>query len=378
MKITNIKSYIFEYPLKNSVVTSFGEMKSRPALIIEIKSSDNISGLGEIWCNFPSQSAYYKQNLIHGLFAKYLKDIEFYSPKEFYNKINAKLSIMLSQTGDEGIFQNIIAGFDIAIWDIFGKKKSKPINKILNKNAGNFVKTYASGINPKNCLKTVLDCRKKGFDRFKLKIGFDFKSDEKNIELISANLEKNEELMADVNQGWETTNSEKYLKKINKFSLKWIEEPILARSKIEFWKKNSIISKNFIACGENIRNLDDFIKILKIKKIKYIQPDICKWGGFSEIFELLKKIKFYKKIYCPHFLGSGIGLIASAHLLSSSDNKGFLEVDINPNPLRSEFIKKELADGNVFKISKIPGLGILRIPNAIKKYIKTSERSKIN
>ena len=184
--------------------------------------------------------------------------------------------------------------------------------------------------------------------------------------------------MVDVNQGWKITNSEKHLKKINKYSLKWIEEPILARSKIEFWKKNSIISKNFIACGENIRNLDDFIKILKIKKIKYIQPDICKWGGFSEIFELLKKIKFYKKIYCPHFLGSGIGLIASAHLLSSSDNKGFLEVDINPNPLRSEFIKKELADGNVFKISKIPGLGILRIPNAIKKYIKTSERSKIN
>ena len=89
MKITNIKSYIFEYPIENSVVTSFGEMKSRPALIIEIKSSDNISGLGEIWCNFPSQSAYYKQNLIHGLFAKYLKDIEFYSPKEFYNKINS-------------------------------------------------------------------------------------------------------------------------------------------------------------------------------------------------------------------------------------------------------------------------------------------------
>ena len=71
------------------------------------------------------------------------------------------------------------------------------------------------------------------------------------------------------------------------------------------------------------------IKILKIKKIKYIQPDICKWGGFSEIVELAIKIKFYKKIYCPHFLGSGIGLIASAHLLSSSDKNGFLEVKNN-------------------------------------------------
>ena len=131
MKITNIKSYIFEYPIKNIVVTSFGKMKSRPALIIKIKNSDNITGFGEIWCNFPSQSAYYKQNLIHGLFTNYLKDIEFNSPKEFYNKINAKLSIMLSQTGDQGIFQNIIAGFDIAVWDIFGKTN-------LNKNYNYF------------------------------------------------------------------------------------------------------------------------------------------------------------------------------------------------------------------------------------------------
>ena len=58
MKITNIKSYIFEYPIKIIVVTSFAKMKSRPALIIEIKNSDNITGFAEIWCNFPSQSAY--------------------------------------------------------------------------------------------------------------------------------------------------------------------------------------------------------------------------------------------------------------------------------------------------------------------------------
>ena len=156
MRITNIKSYIFEYPLENSVVTSFGKMKTRPALIIEIRSSDNISGFGEIWCNFPSQSAYYKQNLIHGLFIKYLKNIEFCSPREFYNKINAKLSIMLSQTGDEGIFQNIIAGFDIAVWDIFGKRKSKPINKILNKKFRTvFIKkNYSNQLDEQNILKS--------------------------------------------------------------------------------------------------------------------------------------------------------------------------------------------------------------------------------
>ena len=117
---------------------------------------------------------------------------------------------------------------------------------------------------------------------------------------------------------------------------------------------------------------------MKIKNIKYIQPDICKWGGFSETIELNKIIKKYKKIYCPHFLGSGIGLIASAHLLSGSKSKGFLEVDINPNPLRSEFLKKELMNGQYFQINNLPGLGILKIPATIKKYLKNIEKSKLN
>ena len=40
--------------------------------------------------------------------------------------------------------------------------------------------------------------------------------------------------------------------------------------------------------------------------------------------------------YCPHYLGGGIGLLASAHLLAAAGGDGLLEVDANPNPLRTE------------------------------------------
>jgi hypothetical protein len=43
------------------------------------------------------------------------------------------------------------------------------------------------------------------------------------------------------------------------------------------------------------------------------------------------------KTFCPHYLGGGIGLLASAHLLAGVVGDGLLKVDSNDNPLRERF-----------------------------------------
>jgi L-alanine-DL-glutamate epimerase-like enolase superfamily enzyme len=63
--------------------------------------------------------------------------------------------------------------------------------------------------------------------------------------------------------------------------------------------------------------------------------------------------------YCPHFLGGGIGLLASAHLLAASGGDGLLEIDANPNPLRN-LLSGSLAnieDGRA-RLGFAPGLGV--------------------
>ena len=63
--------------------------------------------------------------------------------------------------------------------------------------------------------------------------------------------------------------------------------------------------------------------------------------------------------YCPHYLGGGIGLVASAHLLAAAGGDGLLEIDTNPNPWRDRLIAglMPLADGSVH-LSDAPGLGL--------------------
>ena len=54
-------------------------------------------------------------------------------------------------------------------------------------------------------------------------------------------------------------------------------------------------------------------------------------------------------MFCPHYLGGGIGLLASAHLLAGVGGDGLLEVDCNDNPLRDRFCGPvaNISDGKV-------------------------------
>ena len=62
--------------------------------------------------------------------------------------------------------------------------------------------------------------------------------------------------------------------------------------------------------------------------------------------------------FCPHLLGAGVGLLASAHLLAAAGGDGLLEVDANPNPLRTSTCGPvaQVVEGRV-RLSERPGLG---------------------
>ena len=89
-----------------------------------------------------------------------------------------------------------------------------------------------------------------------------------------------------------------------------------------------------------------------------LQPDLAKWGGISGCWPVIQRIRAAGLRFCPHFLGAGIGLMASAHVLAAAGGEGMLEVDANPNPLRSELAPPlaRIVEGEV-ALGELPGLG---------------------
>ena len=161
--------------------------------------------------------------------------------------------------------------------------------------------------------------------------------------------------MIDVNQAWKIDKVDSKIKALNQFRYYWLEEPISADNSL-----NEIINlinnhKN-LAFGENITQINNFVKLNDDTSIKFLQPDIARYGGISQIICLKDKI-LTDKLYL-HYLGGAVGLVTSAHLMSAINQSGCLEYDINENALRTDILNPtvKIKDGYLLLNSSI-GIG---------------------
>jgi L-alanine-DL-glutamate epimerase-like enolase superfamily enzyme len=366
--IKNIEAFVFRAPIANPVKTSFGIMTNRPAVFVRLEDDNGAVGWGEIWCNFPNCGAEHRATLLAENFKPLLINQTFNAPEEIYQFLSEKTAVLAIQSGEYGPIAQTIAGIDLAAWDLFSKKSSQALWQYLGGN-NPAIKTYASGINPDHPEKVVQELLANGHTAFKLKIGFNEVLDIENLnnirKLIPSNL-----LMVDANQAWDLPTAIDRIKALVRFDLNWIEEPIRADSPLSHWQKLSSTHQLRLAAGENMVGEQSFDEAIASGAFRIIQPDIAKWGGISGCLPIIKKLHDHKIEYCPHYLGGGIGLMASAHLLAASSSTGMLEIDSNPNPLRSLLSTPldGISDGKVVLSSKA-GIGIDPDLDALSQFL---------
>ena len=356
LSITSAQIVVMRAPCETPVKTSFGTMIDRPAVFLQLETSDGVKGLGEIWCNFPSCGAEHRARLLQDSILPALMSQTFKDPATCFNKLSTQFERLAIQSGEFGPIAQCIAGIDCAIWDIVAKRANASLYQIIN-GKQSVVKTYASGINPSGSLETVERCRDLGYTAFKLKVGFGDDTDLRNLKAIADSLSDSEQMMTDANQGWSVEKTIEILPKLAAFPLQWLEEPIIATSPASAWEKIKSASSIPLAAGENIMGNENFNNAISHGQLDIIQPDICKWGGISGNLTIIKNILRSGARYCPHYLGGGIGLATSAHLLAAVGGDGLLEIDSNINPLREDLFAPKLTNGKI-DIGNSVGIGI--------------------
>ena len=362
---------MFRAPIDAPVRTSFGIMYDRPAVLVRLEDKDGAHGWGEVWCNFPSVGAEHRARLITEVLVPLLAKQPTILPTKMFSYLTRTTHILKIQCGEPGPLSQAIAGLDIAVWDLFARKKGIPLYTLFNGNKKiENVPVYASGINPEESLKTVSDCRKEGYRAFKLKAGFGPDIDFPNINRIIERLSADEALMLDANQAWNLAEAKFFIDKISDYPIAWLEEPLPADRPEAEWAQLSSASSIPLAAGENICGIEDFSNRISAGHIAVIQPDVCKWGGVTGCLQVAQAAIKAGKRYCPHYLGGGIGLLASAHILAAVGGSGLLELDVNPNPLREGLAMPypAIKDGNFF-VPHSPGLGVEPDFRVIKKYL---------
>lgn len=347
---------VLRSPIETPVQTSFGIMVDRPAVYLLVEDTQGNTGVGEIWCNFPSCGAEHRARLLDTVILPALIGKEFSDPVHSFSTLEQQFQRLGLQTGEFGPLAQSIAGVDIALWDVVANRLDVPLHKLLG-GTDSSIEVYASGINPTGALDTFLRCQDAGYNAFKLKVGFGSDIDYPNIESICGKLENNQLLMVDANQAWTLDEALVHAGKLADYPIQWLEEPMLANAPIEQWKTLAQASKIPLAAGENMADVPSFTQANESEWLSVMQPDLCKWGGFSAVLPVARQALSNGKRYCPHFLGGGVGLVASAHALAAVGGDGLLEIDSNPNPLREGLFSPTIEDGRI-DLSKGPGLGV--------------------
>ena len=348
--LARVEAHVFRTPIKEPVRTSFGIMTERVAVFVRVEDSDGVRGWGEIWCNFPNAAAEHRALLFADIVAPRALGKSLDDPVGLWSEIDRALHVLRVQSGDAGALSAAAAGLDLAIHDLRARKRGLPLWRALGGTDDGPLPIYASGLNPgQAAYDTVGRMRAAGYRAFKIKVGFGEDVDLGSLRPVAAELQAGERLMVDANQGWDLRTACALVPKFAEFGLRWIEEPLMADRPLAEWSQVAALAPATLAGGENLRGAGPFQEMIDSGLFGVIQPDAAKWGGHSGCLPVARAALAAGRTYCPHFLGGGIGLIHSLHLLAAVRGPGLLEVDANPNPLREGILQDAFSvrDGSV-------------------------------
>lgn len=371
LRLQRIETFLYRADVSEAVKTSFGSIPRRSALLLRVEDRDGTHGWGEVWCNFPPFSADNKANLIETIVAPAALASEFESPTHAWQTLTEKTRRWAIQSGEPGPISACLAGLDLALWDLEGRRKGQTLTQLLDPLSNKVdVPAYASGLNPDTAVRTIEHARTIGFTKFKFKVGFGLEQDLQALAEVTSQIRANERVMVDANQGWDMPQARKAVAAFRRYDLGWIEEPIPADSPAGDWAELAMLSRSPIAGGENVAGFGDFASLINQRHHKVVQPDLLKWGGVTGSFAVGRNAVQNGLTYCPHWLGSGLGLAASAHLLAAVGGAGLLEHDVMENPLREVLAAPfpRVTNGR-YPLPMGPGLGVEPSVNEASRWL---------
>jgi D-galactarolactone cycloisomerase len=336
VQIASIEAFAFRVPVKSPIKVAFGTFRDRPFVLVRINDTQGAQGWGEVWANWPAVGAEHRARLAVDIGERLIGQ-RYETPQEFHDKLSASLEVLVLQTLEVGPIAQVVAGLDIAMWDLFARRAGLPLHRLLSDRPVESVPVYATGINPDEPERFAAARQAEGHRAFKLKTGFGHDLDVRNLRAMREALGPDAVLTCDANQSHTLASAKAFCRDIADLKLSWFEEPIRVDAPAADWAALARESTTPLAGGENFHGRQ-FDEAIASNVLDVIQPDVTKWGGITGNWRVAQATVAAGKRYCPHFFGGGISLLSSLHVIAAAGGEGLLEFDCHPNTGREAVV----------------------------------------
>jgi D-arabinonate dehydratase len=196
-----------------------------------------------------------------------------------------------------------ISVVDIAIWDIIGKVTKQPLYKLLG-GYQDKVPVYGSSIDLSYKLDDLVKVHQtfieEGYKAVKMKIGKrDHSEDLKRVKAVRDVIGDDVDLMVDANNGWGVQTAIKMGKRLERYDLYWLEEPVRADD-IDGLAKVAASIEIPLATGESEYTKHGFRELIERKAVDIVQADDSKVGGITEWIKVATYAEAWNLPMAPH------------------------------------------------------------------------------
>lgn len=367
--VEKINVYALACTVPEGPVSTLALMPVRNGLLIRIELDTGLFGWGEAWCNYPPKGNLAKLALFEGPIGDALLGQPIGDWTDLRPRMERQWARMIVHTGEIGPFNHGLAAIDMAAADIAARARGLPLANLLSSSTESDVQVYASSPRVDDIDSLPGRLSDAGHVGVKLKVGFDQTSDRELLERFRKADMAGLQIGVDANQNWTPQEAKKAIAALAPFDLAFVEEPIFANLAAGEWANVAQNTPTSIAAGENISSALRFAELVTDGGLRVVQPDVAKWGGVSGAMQVSQHALMHGAEVMLHYMGTGLGLAASLHVMAALGCDGKVELDANPNPLRTDLGPIDLRPRNGrLPVPVEPGIGFEPDPEALKRF----------
>lgn len=336
MKIQEIKAYpvSFPVPANQSVRLGIGRSVKRDAVLVKVCTDEGLVGWGEA-----------HHGRCPGAIAKLLDTTisELVVGKEATDVNGVWNAVYKMQFASHGLGAGAamaMSGLDMALWDIRCQMTGWSLYKMLGGQTRS-IKAYAGGIalgwQPAGELAQEAQRHVgSGYRAIKLRVGDLPAKDIERVQAVRAAVGEQIDILVDANTNYSLTGAKRVLPAFAECGVVWLEEPFPAHDR-HAYRELARLGRLSLASGENHYTRFEFDTLLEDNCVDFVQPDISKTGGITEVMRIAAMASTRKLTCNPHTSLTALNMAASLHVLAAVDNPGYFEGDVTSlNPFRDD------------------------------------------
>ncbi len=341
-------------PLPSPLLTAGGAVTSAPLVLIDLEAGDGIVGRAYLFC-YTALALRATRALLEDL-APLVVGMPL-APRTIAAQFNARFRLL----GPQGLTGMAMAGIDMAAWDALAVAHDVPLCVLLGAEPRALAAYDSLGM--MSAQDGVAQARRSaaaGFTAVKFKLGWpDVDTDVRFVDAVRTELGPACEIMMDYNQCLDRGEAIRRGKLLERFGLRWIEEPCRADDDAS----HAMVARALdtpIQIGENWWGPNDAARSLAADACDEMMLDVMKIGGVTGWLDAAALAAPTGRRVSSHLFPE-----FSAHLLAATPQARYLEWLDLASPILENAVAP--SDG-VFRIADRPGTGLRWNEDAVRRF----------